>query len=110
MSKYFLFLSVLLLSTSAFADGGYIVTSATVTTVTNTANNQDVFAIQTSGGESQCQGAWIQFYSENAGNSKIHDRAYAAALSAFASGAKVSIFDYHEPISCKHAEYIQLFK
>lgn len=104
-----LLLCILLISQAAAAE--YLVTDATVVEIGNTAGNADLFYVETSGGAGPCANQQIRFKLSNAGSPEIFNRAFSMALTAYASGAKVSIYDYHEIQSdCDHAEGFKLVK
>lgn len=96
-------LSLIAIETSAA--GAYIVISGVVTSVANTGSNLDNFVVRTSGGTGTCTSS--TFPRDAVPTQAVHDRAYAAALTALASGATVSIYNY-EGLTCDRAAYISI--
>jgi hypothetical protein len=104
--------SALLLALCAppvFAAGGYIVKQATITSVTNTSNNQSVFTVKVSGGTGTCTNTGIVFQLSDAGDASVLNRAYAAALLALSTGMPVNIFNYVDT-TCDHAAFIEVVR
>ncbi|CAA0113478.1 Uncharacterised protein [BD1-7 clade bacterium] len=82
--------------------------------ITNTSNNSDMFTIWLEGGTGTCTTGdkKIAFKSGSTSHSDVYKRAYSAALTAFTTGAKVSINSYLADSSepCEDAIYIRLNK
>jgi hypothetical protein len=100
---------VALVLTSRVASAGeYIVDGARVVSVANTASNQTVFIVKTSGGTGACtNGSWITFSPASAPDADTYKRAYTAALLAFTTGALVKIYNYSSG-TCDGASFIEL--
>ena len=91
----------------AFA-GGYLVTNATVVSVSNSANNIEAFSILTTGSTSgPCGTSSIFFYPAKAGSQGIYERAYKQAMVALVTGKKIHVWNY-SGLNCDGASYIQL--
>ena len=106
--KIFLLLLALGLSKNIYAEG-YVVQNATVIEVTNTGGNQQNFVVHTTGGTGSCINGNVTFPLAYAADSQAHQRAYAAALLAFSTGAKVSIYNYVSN-ACDQVAFIDLSK
>lgn len=89
--------------------GVYVVKDAVITSVSNTNGNREEFTIWVSGGTGSCVDTTITFPASSAGSESVYQRAYAAALAAFASGARVWVHNYVDD-SCAAASYIRLLK
>jgi hypothetical protein len=85
------------------------VQDAKIEGIANTNSNQEKFNIWVSGGTGPCVNRQIVFPRSAAASAEIYNRAYSAALTAFASGSKISIYDY-DGASCSNAAYIKLQK
>ncbi|MEZ8822894.1 DUF5992 family protein [Vibrio amylolyticus] len=104
--------SLLLLSVFAFgsiASGTYIVKNATISSIANTSSNVDRFIIWIEGGNGVCVGKAITFPRSATTSAEVHQRAYSAALTAFTTGSKIDIHNYHGE-DCTNASYIRLVK
>lgn len=99
----------LMFTVSANAAGTYIVKGATITSIANTGGNLENFTIWVAGGTGVCANKGITFPRTAAGSSEIFSRAYSAALTAFASGEKIWVYDYTGS-SCSNAAFIRLLK
>ena len=104
-----LLLLIFIGSLSSFVFAGDCVVGSTIIEIRNTGSNQDKFEVVTSGGTGPCVGKTIMFPADAAPNRDIFTRAYSAALTAFSTGAKVRIYNYHDD-SCLKASYITLKK
>ena len=91
------------------ASAGYIASGAVITSIANTAGNQKNFSITVTGGTGPCSETVIVFPEVDAADAKAHQRAYAAALLAFTTGARVSIYNYLDE-GCMRASFIQVIK
>ncbi|ABU70935.1 DUF5992 family protein [Vibrio campbellii] len=100
-------LPLLLFSTSALS--GDIVNNGVITEVRNTGSNVDMFEIVVSNGTGPCSGKTIKFPRSDAVTKEVHDRAFSTALTAFASGSKVRVYNYRDD-TCNHAVYISIRK
>src|SRR5262245_39396638 len=90
-------LSMLVLAgfSSAVCHADDLVVGGTITSLTNTFQNQTSFAVKITGATTNlCGTNWIVFPIENAANVEAHNRAYAAALLAFAMNKPVRITNY----------------
>ncbi|MCG9584205.1 DUF5992 family protein [Vibrio tubiashii] len=87
----------------------FLVENAVITSVSNTSSNQDNFVIWQEGGEGPCKGKDILFPRTATTSTETHKRAYAAALTAFSTGAKVDVYNY-QGNGCHNAAYIRLKK
>lgn len=94
---------------AANAQGGYLLTGGTLTTVTNTAGNSPQFAVIANGGSGPCVGQWISFPRDATPDTDNHKRAFALAILAHTTGAKVNIYNY-ESNACDRAVFIELTK
>jgi hypothetical protein len=102
-------MKILCLSTlwAASVDAGDLVIDGTVTKVANTSSNLTNFAILVSGGSLNiCAPGWINFPVSAAADVEVHKRAYANALLALATGARVRVHNYAG--STCEASYIEL--
>ena len=106
--KKLLFVFICCYSLSSYA--GVLVTGATIGRVSNTASNQDIFYIIVVGGTGPCANSKIRFPLSEAGSEKIYDRAFSMALTAYASGSKIEVVDYDDPVDCYGAESIHVYK
>ena len=97
--------------TKAHPAHGYIATDATIIKIGNTiySATSSAFFVVVSGGTGVCQGVSIVFNLSDT-DAETQQRAYAAALAAFASGAKVSIYSWEDSSVCDRAAYIELHK
>ena len=102
---------MVLVASSTLAQGQYIVTNAIITKVGNTSGNGPSFWVVAEQGSGPCVSSSgqnnIYFPASAAGNTKIYDRAYAAALAALASGKHVNIYNYVDG-SCNTAASIEV--
>lgn len=94
---------------TANAQGGYVLTGGTLTAVTSTAGNAPQFAVIANDGGGPCIGQWIAFPRDATPDIDNHKRAFALAVLAHTTGAKVTIYNY-ESDSCSRAVYIELTK
>jgi hypothetical protein len=109
MNKFLI--GLLTFSIAQIATAEYLVKGATVSEVSNTAGNEELFYISVSGGTGRCADSQIRFPLADAGSEKIYDRAFSIALTAYASGEKINIYDYSESSTdCNGAESIRLIK
>jgi hypothetical protein len=108
MKKCLLFI-LLAISCNSYSTGTFIAENVTITQISNTGSNIDKFVIWTSGGTGPCANRSIHFPASATNSEKVFDRAYSAALTAFASGTKVTIHNYNGP-DCVNASYIRLSK
>ena len=100
----------LFIFTAQVSAADYIVVNGVVTRVGNTIYNSSAFTIHVSGGTvNMCEGAWIIFPVSSGSTVEAHSRAYATALTAFSTGAKVNIYNYTDS-SCNYASFIELVK
>jgi len=110
MRKMICLIGALLLAMSLNASAGYVLWDGEITGVTNTSGNTDDFVVLVTGGSGLCSTAGqITFPRDAAGTQKLHDKAYATALMALATGLKVRVATY-EPDSCIRAVHIWLQK
>jgi len=86
----------------------YLVSQATVTSVTNTGDNLSLFVVRTTGGSGPCAGSYTMFYLNRAADADAHKRAFALATTALITGKKVTIYNYVDS-NCSNAAYIELF-
>lgn len=95
---------------SATAHAGYLVTGGTIAHITNTSSNSQSFAIQILSGTGPCVGAsaWIVFPLSAAPDADTHKRAYAAVVTALATGMRVSVYNYTDD-NCDRASYVQIY-
>lgn len=93
---------------SSLASADYVVQEATISRITNVADNAAKFAVLVAGGSGPCSNGWIEFPASAAVDLEAHKRAYATLLMAFASNLRVSIFNYSGN-SCLGASYIEAF-
>jgi hypothetical protein len=93
---------------SSLASAGYLVQNATITRLTNVADNAPKFAIQVTGGSGPCSTSTIEFPASAAVDLEAHRRAYATLLMAFASGMHISVVNYNSD-SCVGASYVEAF-
>lgn len=105
--KYIIFL-LSLVAFSANTAGTYLVQGAIITSIANTSSNQDSFTIWIEGGEGVCSNN-INFPRSATSSNEIHKRAYATALAAFTTGAKIWVHNY-QGTDCNNAAYIRLLK
>lgn len=105
--KYIGFL-LMLFAFSANSAGTYLVKGATIASIANTSSNQDIFTIWIEGGEGVCPNV-ITFPRSATSSNEIHKRAYATALTAFTTGAKIWVHNY-QGSDCNNAAYIRLIK
>ena len=90
------------------ANAGWVVRDATVIAVANTSNNENKFGVKATGGSlNLCEGHYVMFPASDAGSPEIHQRAFAAALTALTTGRKVTIHNYHDD-TCVRASFIEL--
>ena len=90
------------------AAGGYIAKESTIVSVANVFGGEDDFIVQATGGTGSCLDQTITFKRATVLNDAIHSRSFAAALTAFTSGAKVNIWS--KDGLCDGANHIQLKK
>ena len=107
MQKYIFLLLLILNSPSMFAAD--LVVDAEIVSIMNTGSNQAKFVVRTAGGTGVCANSNIVFPAAAAANQDIYNRAYAAALMAYALGSKVRIHNYQDN-ACTGAAYIRLSK
>jgi hypothetical protein len=93
---------------SSPASAGYLVENATITRLTNVADNSAKFAIQVTGGSGPCSTSTIEFPASAAVDLEAYKRAYATLLMAFASGMRISVFNYTSN-SCLGASFVEVF-
>lgn len=103
---YTLLLSTLIPMT---ANAGYLMRDTKITEIANTNNNKDTFTIWTIGGRGPCLDQSITFTLEDSGSPEVFNRAYSAALMAFAADYKVTVYNY-ENDDCRQASFIHLKK
>ncbi len=109
-----LILSSVAMASMFFGSSAYavalLVSNGSVSNIGNTDSNTPSFSVLVTGGTTNvCQGAWIRFPLDGADPDKLK-RAYAAALTAFSTGAKVTIYTYLNVVDCRNAGYIELSK
>ncbi|OZG72362.1 hypothetical protein BTA51_16665 [Hahella sp. CCB-MM4] len=90
-----------------FANAGDLATGSKIASITNTNSNSNAFVIRVEGGTGPCVGKSIVFPLSIAGSQSIFDKAYAAALAAFAGGFSIRVHNYSDD-SCNQAAYIEL--
>ncbi|MCG7562391.1 MULTISPECIES: DUF5992 family protein [Pseudoalteromonas] len=86
-----------------------LVKDATITGISNTNGNENTFTIWLEGGTGLCANKSISFPLTAAGSKESHDRAYSAAMTAFATGDKVMAHNYYNT-DCHNAAYIKVSK
>ena len=104
------FLVLCLLTSFGLASGAkadYLVSNAKVGSVSNTSGNGEVFVLTFAGGAGVCAKQLVFFQEDLAGSAKIFSRAFAVALTAFATGQTVDVFSYWGD-DCSTASYIQI--
>ncbi len=88
--------------------GSWIATGVTITSVSNTAGNQDVYEITFSGGSTTCGSNTIAFPDTAIESVEARKRAYSLAMLAFNTGKPVDIYSYVGSGSCWDASYIKI--
>ncbi len=114
-------LALVLLSSALQVNAGWLAEGATVYQVASSlspqwnspANSTDRFALKVTGGNypNLCQaGEWIVFEKSYFGsNPEAYTRAYTLAMTAYATGSTVKIYNLNSD-SCNGATSIQIFK
>lgn len=86
---------------------GDLAIDASVTRVSNTSSNLQIFSVKVTGGSlNACQNVWISFPA-SATDVESQKRAYASALLALTTGLRVRVYNY-EDNSCDSASYIEI--
>jgi hypothetical protein len=93
---------------SAPVSAGYLVQEAHISRVTSIADNQSKFAVLVTGGVGPCASLWIEFPPSAAPDADAHKRAYAALLMAFASGMRITVFNYAND-ACTGGSYVEIY-
>jgi hypothetical protein len=109
MKRLLIGIAVLCTTAIAHAQGGYVVTGATITHVTNTSGNAAAFSITVSGGTGSCAGSTITFLQTAAPDADTFKRAYVAALMALSVGLHVTVYNYTDT-TCNLASYIDVYQ
>ncbi|MDK1311308.1 DUF5992 family protein [Pseudoalteromonas ardens] len=86
-----------------------LVKDAIITGISNTNGNVNTFTIWLEGGTGLCANKSISFPVTAAGSKESHERAYSAALTAFATGDKIMAHNYYNT-DCHNAAYIKVSK
>jgi hypothetical protein len=92
----------------ANAQAGYIATDATVIRISSTNGNTASFQVMVAGGTGPCtsvNGTWVVFPLSAAPDADTHNRAYAAAMLALATGMRVTLYNYTND-DCVQASYV----
>jgi hypothetical protein len=77
---------------SAAADADVLINGGRIVKIANTRSASDPsFIVFVEGGTGNCANGWLYFYPSGASNPEIQKRAYAAALMAMATGARVDV-------------------
>jgi len=93
----------------SYAEAGQIVTSSTITIISNTNSNVEMFSVMTSGGSGVCANGFVNFDLASAGSADVYKRAFTIAMTAFMTGSKVNIHNYIDN-TCGKAAWIQMIK
>lgn len=100
-----------LISFNVLAQGQYIVSSAKISKIGNTSGNGESFWVVAVDGQGPCISTNLQtniyFTDTAAGTQAIYERAYAMALAATMSGARVNIYNYVDS-QCDKAAGIEI--
>jgi hypothetical protein len=100
-------LALIALAVPHLAFSGYLVTTGTIQSISNTSGNNALFTITVVGGSGPCNGQNIAFLAWAAPDADTHKRAYALAMLAFATGKRINVYNYTND-ACTTASYIDV--
>lgn len=97
-------------SLGASATEGFIVTKATITKITSTSMNSEIYRVYYENGVDDFCNGHVRFFQAKANSERIFDRTFTLATSAMLSGSKVSIYSYADREDCDSAVAIEVLK
>ena len=106
-------LSLTSIASTTQAQAAYIARDALIHAVGNTSYELPVFVVKVSGGTGACGNSTITFPEStlpdpnNPAYIRLYERAYSTALTAFAAGKRVDIYNY-DGSDCDNASFIEV--